>query len=340
MKITRLGAIIPLTIAVVAQFGGAYAATLTVCPSGCEHTTIQGAISHASNGDTISIGKGHYFETINTQGKALTLQGINNRQVVIDANGTGSVVTIPGSELVTITGVTITRGSTTQEGGGINITDGADLNLTNSDIVSNLALVGGGLWLSYGKTVNITNCTIADNQSGFTGGGIEDDGPTLNVSGSTIARNVGGGIAVNGESRVIVTVNNSSVVDNTEYGGIAVYSGQGGNGPVTIKNSTIAGNSSVYGGGGVVNDGSIVSLENVVLTRNNAAGQGGGIYSQNGGLRGGHTPTTTLKNTYIILNSAAVDGGGTYLNGNVVNDGDVVVSGNLPDNCGKGTICP
>jgi uncharacterized protein (DUF342 family) len=47
-----------------------------------------------------------------------------------------------------------------------------------------------------------------------------------------------------------------------------------------------------------------------------------------------------LKNTYIVLNSAAVDGGGTYLNGNVINDGDVVVSGNLPDNCAKGTICP
>ena len=58
----------------------AFAATLTVCASGCQYSTIQGAIDHAANGDTISIEKGHYFETINTKGKGLTLQGVNSRQ--------------------------------------------------------------------------------------------------------------------------------------------------------------------------------------------------------------------------------------------------------------------
>jgi len=63
------------------------AATLTVCASGCQYSTIQGAIDHAANNDVISIEKGHYFETVNTKGKGLTLQGVNSRQAIIDGNG-------------------------------------------------------------------------------------------------------------------------------------------------------------------------------------------------------------------------------------------------------------
>src|SRR5580704_8528780 len=100
--------IVPFAISATVQFGKAHAATLTVCPSGCEHTTIQGAISHAASGDTISIGKGHYFENVNTQGKALSLQGVDARTVVVDANGNGTVITIPGTNPVSIINLTIT----------------------------------------------------------------------------------------------------------------------------------------------------------------------------------------------------------------------------------------
>jgi pectin methylesterase-like acyl-CoA thioesterase len=51
------------------------AATLNVCASGCQYSTIQSAIDHAANKDVVFIEKGHYFETLNTRGKTLTLQG-------------------------------------------------------------------------------------------------------------------------------------------------------------------------------------------------------------------------------------------------------------------------
>jgi hypothetical protein len=109
------------------------AATLTVCASGCQYSTIQGAIDHAANNDVISIEKGHDFETINTKGKGLTLQGVNSRQAIIDGNGLGTVITVPvGTELVNIRYVAIMRGFGTS--GGLAVA--GPLNLRHSVVVS------------------------------------------------------------------------------------------------------------------------------------------------------------------------------------------------------------
>jgi hypothetical protein len=40
--------------------GAASAATLTVCPSGCQYSQIGPAVAAASNGDTIRVGPGTY----------------------------------------------------------------------------------------------------------------------------------------------------------------------------------------------------------------------------------------------------------------------------------------
>lgn len=46
----------------------AFAATITVCTSGCQHSTIQAAVNAASNGDTVSVQNGTYSGfTINKQ---------------------------------------------------------------------------------------------------------------------------------------------------------------------------------------------------------------------------------------------------------------------------------
>src|SRR5262245_7795043 len=97
------------------------ATTRTVCATGCQYSTIQSAIDAAAAGDTISIGKGHYVELLNTAGKRLTLQGADWRTTIIDANGQGAVLTIPGSAPVIVTDVTLTRGF--GDGGGISVFD-------------------------------------------------------------------------------------------------------------------------------------------------------------------------------------------------------------------------
>src|ERR1700736_5551684 len=122
----------------------AVAANRSVCPSGCTYATIQGAIDNAGAADTILIRQGHYFETLNTEGKQLTLQGVGDRRkIIIDGNGKGSVITIPGTKLVVVSDLTITRGF--GDGGGISVTvGGAPLNVRHSIIVSNHSTTSGG----------------------------------------------------------------------------------------------------------------------------------------------------------------------------------------------------
>jgi len=59
MKKSRSKALAPLIALAAALVDSQLsAATLTVCASGCQYSTIQGAIDHAANNDVISIEKG------------------------------------------------------------------------------------------------------------------------------------------------------------------------------------------------------------------------------------------------------------------------------------------
>ncbi|QLQ06868.1 MAG: hypothetical protein HZY76_13030 [Anaerolineae bacterium] len=60
------------------------AAMITVCASGCDHTTIQAAINAAANGDTISVSAGTYTENI-----------VVNKSVELSGAGAGSTTIQP-----------------------------------------------------------------------------------------------------------------------------------------------------------------------------------------------------------------------------------------------------
>src|SRR6185503_5928669 len=95
------------------------AATLTVCGSGCNYTTIQAAINAASAGDTISIGAGTSTENV-VVNQSVTLQGAGAGATIIlpatsspnpcgDSlcNGAASSVILVQATNVTITGLTV-----------------------------------------------------------------------------------------------------------------------------------------------------------------------------------------------------------------------------------------
>src|SRR5438034_10672477 len=77
-----------------------------------DQPTIQAAINIASNGDTVLVAPGTYYENINFMGKAITVTSSGGPSVTtINGNAAGSVVTLDtneGSSSV-LSGFTITN---------------------------------------------------------------------------------------------------------------------------------------------------------------------------------------------------------------------------------------
>ena len=93
--------------------GSANAANLTVCPGGCEYSSIQIAIKSSSNGDTILVKSGTYFEKVKIN-KKLTLRGIGNP--VVDAGESGSAITL-AAKGIRLEGFTATGSDHSPESG-------------------------------------------------------------------------------------------------------------------------------------------------------------------------------------------------------------------------------
>lgn len=211
------------------------AATITVCASGCDYTTIQAAVNAADPDDTINIMAGTYVENVIVD-KNLILQGTEKNNVTVNGNGTGSVFTIDTGAIVTIADMTITNGSA-NNGGGIN--NEGTLTLDNTIIINNNVVNRGGGVYNNGGVVAINNSTIANNSSLNGGGLMNDNGGVMTVNNSTINDNRranGGGIR-NGNGGLL-TVNNSTISNNRSgfVGGIYSFS------PITVTNSTIYSN--------------------------------------------------------------------------------------------------
>ena len=129
-----------------------YAATLTVCASGC-YTTIAAAIAAANplGGDTISIQDASHNEANITVDRDLTIQGQGATNTAVDGTGiSGSVFTISAGVTATIQDVTVRNGS---------------------------AFLGGGIYNN--GTVTISNGTLSGNSAGYGGGGKAENGDGL-----------------------------------------------------------------------------------------------------------------------------------------------------------------
>lgn len=115
----------------------------------------------------------------------------------------------------------------------------------------------------------------------------------------------GGGIRV--VSTRPVTITDSLIFSNTTSPGGTGGGGISTNGPLTLINTRVEGNSTSLDGGGVEVDGAVVLSNSLVL--NNRAGRGGGIFA-NGGL--------TLIDSRVEGNTATTEGGGIRASGTVV----------------------
>ena len=257
--------------------GSAQAATLCVGPQAGCFAQIQPAIVAAQDGDTIAVAAGTYVGGI-TIDKSIRLQGAGANKTTI--NGGGPVVTIfrstaPEGLNVSIDGVTIT--------GGVNSTQ-PDANVTfGGGVWIPTSQLDHPPFNGQGATVSISNSAITGNvvtsssfipantfcgrrACGFNSGGGIDNGGVLTLTNTRVTGNTAGstpslasaasdanagGIDNRFASTLVVrqsVVSGNRAVVNSPIGNGAAAGGIGGDGALTVEDSTVDDNVVEYTG--------------------------------------------------------------------------------------------
>jgi len=310
---------------------------------------------NVANADTVDSQEVISFAA-NLQGTIDLTQALPNLANNISINGPGamnltvqrdpsavafSVFTVDSGETVSLSGITISGGSTTNGGG---IYNNGVLTVANDIFTGNAATdSGGGIYNT--DTLTVTNCKFTGNvadggslygngegyvtSSFYGGGGIySGTGSTLTVNNSTFTSNT-----TNGDGGGIYTSGTATINSTTFTGSIAACAGGiFNNGALTVTNSTFADSTGCFYGGGIWNaydDGggdipqpATLTVTGCTFTSNAVDGwcsAGGAIF---GGAPTGVNPIT-VKNSTFTDNSTNGDGYGT---GGAI-AGNVTVSG-------------
>jgi hypothetical protein len=283
------------------------------------------------NGQTITATSGP-LPAITASG--LTIQGPGPDALTIAGADNGSVLTVgPGVSGVTISGLGITGGGSGP--GGFGIRSGGGINNAGTLALVGCAVAGNGVFsegfsasgggIENSGTMTITDCAISGNsvsgKTGAAGGGIDNRGQ-MTVVDSTVSGNLafsifssaaGGGISNSGTLALFrCTFSGNQVRPSVQAagsgGGIATLSSS----VTTVIDCTVAGNSSVSGGGVQVLGGGL-ALASCTVAEN----VGGGITVNSSGAF-----PVRLANAIVAWNQFLPDIGGA-----VQSEGDNLVGG-------------
>ena len=242
-------------------------------------TNIQDAVDVAVAGDKVLVTNGTYSSAAQiTVTKAITIEGVNGRDVtIVDGQNAHRCFDLD-STACTLSGFTIQNGDADDDNGGGVYCSGTVPIINSCTLTGNRARSGGG---SYGGT--LSNCILFDNSAIWNGADTVGDG----------------GGSYEG------TLSNCAIISNSAYsGGGGIYEG-------TLNNCTLSGNSANYGGGS--HDG---TLNNCTLSGNSANYGGGSFHSQlrhctltgNSANYGGGINDGTLYNCIVWSNTATASG--------------------------------
>jgi hypothetical protein len=201
------------------------------------------AANNTTGADSFSLGAGTFTlsGTELTISDDLSITGAGAGATIIDGASLSRIFNFT-SGTVTISDLTITNGDAgAGNGGGIQISTSATVNLDNVALTGNTGFFGGAI-VNAGA-LNLTNVTIANNTATSDAGGIWSQGnnSSLNATNVTISGNVtpglGGGLYVTKNA----TLTNVTITNNSASSGAGIYE-SGGAPNATITNSIIAGN--------------------------------------------------------------------------------------------------
>ena len=229
------------------------------------HETIQAAVDAAADGDTILIAPGDYFENVKIEEKgALVLIGTAGAEkTVLDGNEKGIVVEVLRSGRTVLRGLTLQRGFTPGNGGGLSVQQ-SDAEVIDCRFLNNTANnEGGGLMVSNCSDFLVSGCFFERNESeaasaiGVVGGRgvLENNRIVNNTGGLTISITFSG-----------CHIRDNIIVKNLSTGfgviGYAVsYEGE-------IRGNTIAQNLGKEGTGAVLAQGGALRIKENVIAFN------------------------------------------------------------------------
>jgi CSLREA domain-containing protein len=231
------------------------------------------------------------------------------RAAIQEANALGgrdTIVVPAGTYRLTIA----RRGETFAAAGDLDLRDSVDIVGAGADrVIVDAAGIDRAFSVVSGAEVTISGLAVENGNNGF---------------GSTVGN---GGAIFNGGTltldRVVVR-SSRSVGDVTTGFGFGGGVANGTNGRLTIRNSTLSGNSAQANGGGLSNPaGGAVSISGSVIS--------GNVALNGGGLRtAGNNSSLTIDSTTIDGNTSSDDGGGIVSSaaGNVLTVSNSTISNN------------
>ena len=187
--------------------------------------------------------------------------------VTISGGGQSRVFQIDNGVTAVLSGLTISGGSTTGNGGGV-YDDGGTVTMTDCTVSGNTGNMGGGVFTTKLGTISITGCSLTGGSAG-SGGAIYNDGGTVKLTDSTVSGNTGnmGGGVFNSKLGTIA-ITGCTMSGNSAAGGGALYN----SGTATLSACTIGANSAALGGGIDNGAGGGATLEDTIVATNTGTG--------------------------------------------------------------------
>ncbi|MCK4695164.1 MAG: right-handed parallel beta-helix repeat-containing protein, partial [Candidatus Cloacimonetes bacterium] len=267
------------------------------------YATIQHAIDHSEDNNTLIVSPGTYYENIDFIGKAITVASnflidgdtlhientIINGSQAIDPNY-GSVVTFTSNEDTTsvIIGFTLTEGSGTyvatwgsNYGGGIICLNSSPKIISNI-VTDNHSGGSGGMECSLNSSPIIMDNVISNNSSTpyDCGGIVLWDNGNAYMEGNIICNNTSnrhsGGMLIGNSTPTLVGNIITGNYCSMSTGGIHTQN----NSSLVLINNIISDNFALQGGGLTICAGSTAEIQNCLIIENNAGGHTAGIFLQ------------------------------------------------------------
>ncbi len=273
-----------------------------------DHSTIQAAIDAAVSGDNVMVRAGTYLENLALKDGVNLASTDGATSTTVDGSNVVASTPVMDASGVTcsITGFTITGGSSPTMGGGIRV-----LNSSN---------------------VTVADCVISGNDADGQGGGLGVNNAQASVSNTRFTANTASGGAAAGVTSTAVT---DVVFDNCTFDAND-SSGPGGavlgfSGMFSVSNSMVNGNDASSGGGFAVDGGGEMVITDTVLYGNTAS-EGGAMSFNNG--------SGTISGCTMHANSAGVGSCIAFVNGSDPTIERCLVTsstGDIAFRCGQGS---